>query len=38
MVPCYVDVFYPHVGVATVELLEKPGVEADYPFDSCGLA
>jgi len=23
MVPCYIDMFYPHVGIATLELLEK---------------
>ena len=32
MIPCYIDMFYPHVGVATLELLEKLGVEVDYPF------
>ena len=38
MVPCYIDMFYPQVGVATVELLEKLGVEVDYSFDQacCG--
>ncbi len=38
MVPCYIDMFYPQVGVATLELLEKLGIEADYPFDQtcCG--
>jgi len=38
MIPCYVDVFYPEVGIATLELLEKLGVEVDYPFDQtcCG--
>jgi L-lactate dehydrogenase complex protein LldE len=38
MIPCYVDIFYPEDGVATLELLEKLGVEADYPFDQtcCG--
>ncbi len=38
MVPCYLDMFYPQVGVATLELLEKLGVEVDYPFDQtcCG--
>jgi L-lactate dehydrogenase complex protein LldE len=30
MVPCYIDMFYPQVGVATLELLEKLGVEVDY--------
>lgn len=38
-IPCYVDQFYPQVGLATVELLESiPGVEIDYPEDQtcCG--
>jgi L-lactate dehydrogenase complex protein LldE len=30
-IPCYVDQFYPHVGMATVDLLERFGVEVDYP-------
>jgi len=25
MVPCYVDMFYPHVGIATLESLENLG-------------
>jgi L-lactate dehydrogenase complex protein LldE len=38
MVPCYIDMFYPQAGVATLELLEKLGIEVDYPFDQtcCG--
>jgi L-lactate dehydrogenase complex protein LldE len=38
MIPCYIDMFYPEVGIATLELLEKLGVEVDYPFDQtcCG--
>ena len=38
MVPCYLDMFYPQVGIATLELLEKLGVQVDYPFDQtcCG--
>ena len=38
VVPCYVDMFFPEVGVATLELLEKLGVEVEYPFDQtcCG--
>jgi L-lactate dehydrogenase complex protein LldE len=38
MVPCYLDMFFPEVGVATLELLEKLGVEVYYPFDQtcCG--
>jgi L-lactate dehydrogenase complex protein LldE len=30
-VPCYVDQFYPHVAIATLELLEKQGVTVIYP-------
>lgn len=30
-VPCYVDQFYPQAAVATLELLEKLGVEVVYP-------
>lgn len=30
-VPCYVDQFYPHVAVATLELLEKQGVQVSFP-------
>ena len=37
-VPCYVDAFHPEVGVATLELLERFGVEVEYPYDQtcCG--
>src|ERR1700733_12406819 len=30
-IPCYVDQFYPKVGIATLELLEKFGCEVVYP-------
>jgi len=30
-IPCYVEQLYPNVGIATVEVLERLGVEADYP-------
>jgi L-lactate dehydrogenase complex protein LldE len=30
-IPCYVNQFYPHVAIATLELLEKQGVEVVYP-------
>jgi L-lactate dehydrogenase complex protein LldE len=30
-VPCYIDQFYPQVAIATLELLEKLGVEVIYP-------
>jgi L-lactate dehydrogenase complex protein LldE len=30
-IPCYIDQFYPEVGVATLELLERLGVDVEYP-------
>lgn len=30
-IPCYVDQFYPQVGIATLELLEKLGCRVTYP-------
>ena len=30
-IPCYVDQFYPQVGIATLQLLEKAGCEVVYP-------
>ena len=37
-VPCYIDQFYPRVAIATLELLEKLGIEVHYPPDQtcCG--
>ena len=37
-IPCYVDAFFPEIGVATLELLERLGVEVAYPLDQtcCG--
>lgn len=37
-VPCYVDVLFPDVAKATVEVLERLGVRVDYPEDQtcCG--
>ena len=37
-IPCYVDAFFPEIGVATLELLERLGVEVHYPLDQtcCG--
>ena len=32
-IPCYVDQFYPQVGIATLELLEKVGCTVVYPPD-----
>jgi len=31
-IPCYVDQFYPHVGIATLELLEKFDCQVEYPI------
>ncbi len=30
-IPCYIDQFYPQVGMATVEVLERHGVQIDFP-------
>ena len=30
-IPCYIEQLYPSVGMATVEVLERLGVEVDYP-------
>ena len=37
-IPCYIDQFYPQVGIATLELLEKLGCEVVYPLNQtcCG--
>ncbi len=37
-VPCYVDAFHPEVGIATLHLLERFGLDVGYPFDQtcCG--
>lgn len=37
-IPCYVDQLYPHVGMATVDVLEHFDVEIDFPVDQtcCG--
>lgn len=37
-IPCYVDAFFPEVGIATLELLERFGIEVVYPLDQtcCG--
>lgn len=37
-VPCYVDQFYPDVAMATVEILERCGVEVEFPREQtcCG--
>ncbi len=37
-IPCYVDAFHLEVGVAALELLERFGLEVEYPYDQtcCG--
>lgn len=37
-IPCYIDQFYPDVGMATVELLEQVGCEVEFPEEQtcCG--
>lgn len=30
-IPCYIDQLYPQVGLATVDVLERLGVEVEYP-------
>ena len=37
-VPCYIDQFYPQVAIATLQLLERLGVDVTYPEDQtcCG--
>jgi len=37
-VPCFIDALFPEVGIATLELLEKLGVEVQYPLGQtcCG--
>ncbi len=37
-IPCYIDQFYPHVGIATLELLQKLGLDVRYPLKQtcCG--
>lgn len=37
-IPCYIDQFYPQVGIATLQLLEKLGRTVEYPLGQtcCG--
>ena len=37
-IPCYIDLIYPKVGIATLELLERLGVEVTVPLQQtcCG--
>ena len=38
MIPCYIDSFYPQVGIATLELLERLDIDVTYPAEQtcCG--
>jgi L-lactate dehydrogenase complex protein LldE len=37
-IPCYIDLVYPEVGIATLELLERFGLDVEYPLNQtcCG--
>ena len=37
-IPCYIDLLYPEVGIATLQLLERFGLNVGYPLDQtcCG--
>jgi len=37
-IPCYIDQFYPHVGLATVDVLERFGASVEFPEEQtcCG--
>jgi L-lactate dehydrogenase complex protein LldE len=37
-IPCYIDQFYPQVGIATLQLLEKLGCNVEFPMQQtcCG--
>ena len=37
-IPCYIDAFFPEVGIATLELLERLGCSVEYPLQQtcCG--
>ncbi|OOG63191.1 (Fe-S)-binding protein [Flavobacterium sp. A45] len=37
-IPCYIDQFYPNVGIATLQLLEKLGCDVTFPLEQtcCG--
>jgi heterodisulfide reductase subunit B len=38
MIPCYIDIFSPRVSIATLELLERLGLDVAYPKEQtcCG--
>ncbi|XBS70749.1 (Fe-S)-binding protein [Acerihabitans sp. KWT182] len=37
-IPCFIDAYFPEVGIATLELLERLGCDVDYPLNQtcCG--
>jgi L-lactate dehydrogenase complex protein LldE len=37
-IPCYIDQFFPQVGLATIDVLERHGVEVEFPEEQtcCG--
>ena len=37
-IPCYIDMVYPEVGIATLQLLERFGLDVHFPLDQtcCG--
>lgn len=37
-IPCYIDQFYPRVGLATIDLLERQGLDVEFPEEQtcCG--
>lgn len=37
-IPCYIDLIYPEVGIATLQLLERFGLDVDFPLNQtcCG--
>ncbi|MGY4730928.1 (Fe-S)-binding protein [Burkholderia pyrrocinia] len=37
-IPCFIDAFFPEVGIATLELLQRLGCDVDYPINQtcCG--
>ena len=37
-IPCYIDLIYPEVGIATVQLLERFGLDVRFPLNQtcCG--
>src|ERR1700716_3759698 len=37
-IPCYIDAFFPKVGIATLELLERFGHDVHYPRDQTAAA